>query len=86
LTITAAVRGSYPHELSATAQTIVRLAKPADQPYETGFNAEYLVEALKTFGGRGSNGAVSICSHGLGSPHVLKCDSHETYVLMPMRV
>ena len=51
-----------------------------------GFNADYLLEAIKTFGGRGSNGPVSICSHELGAPHVLACDSHETYVLMPMRV
>jgi hypothetical protein len=85
LTFTASVKGSYPHDLSATAQTIVKLAQPAE-PYETGFNAEYLVEALKTFGGRGSNVLVSICSHGLGSPHLLACDAHENYVLMPMRV
>jgi hypothetical protein len=72
--------------VAATAQCVVRLAQPVDQPYETGFNAEYLLEAVKTFGNRRSTGLVSICAHGLGSPHVLACDSHETYVLMPMRV
>jgi DNA polymerase III sliding clamp (beta) subunit (PCNA family) len=86
LTVTATVRGTYPHDLSATAQTVVRLAQPADEPYETGFNADYLLEALKTFGGRGSKGPVSICSHDLGAPHLLACDAHATYVLMPMRV
>jgi DNA polymerase-3 subunit beta len=85
LTLTAAVKESYPHDLSATAQTVVRLAEPAEA-YETGFSAEYLLEALKTFGGRGSNAVMSICSHDLGAPHVLASDSHETYVLMPMRV
>jgi DNA polymerase-3 subunit beta len=86
LTITATVKESYPHDLSATAQTVVRLAQPADEPYETGFNAEYLLDALKTFGGRGSNGLVSLCGHDLGAPHMLACDAHENYVLMPMRV
>jgi DNA polymerase-3 subunit beta len=85
LTLAATVKQTYPHELAATAQTVVTLAQPGE-PYETGFNAEYLIEALKTFGGRGSNAPVSICSHGLGSPHLLRCDAHETYVLMPMRV
>jgi hypothetical protein len=37
-------------------------------------------------GDRRSAAVVSICSHDLGSPHVISCDSHETYVLMPMRV
>jgi DNA polymerase-3 subunit beta len=86
LTFTAVVKETYRRDLSATAQSVARLAEPADEPYEAGFNAEYLLEALKTFGGRGSNGPVSICSHGLGSPHLLDCDAHETYALMPMRV
>ena len=86
LTLTATVNETYPHGLSATARTVVKLAQPADEPYETGFNAEYLVEAIKTFGGRGSNGPVSICSHDLGSPHLLAGDAHETYVIMPMWV
>jgi len=64
---------------------MVKLAEPAEE-YETGFNAEYLLEALRTFGGRRSSAAVTICGHDLGSPHVIACDSHETYVLMPMRV
>jgi DNA polymerase III subunit beta len=85
LTLSAAIKESYPNDVSATAQTMAKLAEMAE-PYETGFNAEYLLEALRTFGGRGSNGPVSICSHDLGAPHVLACDSHETYVLMPMRV
>jgi len=85
LTLTAVVKETYPHELSATAQTVVKLVQPAE-PYGTGFNADYLLEALRTVGGRASNGPVSICSHGLGSPHLLSCDSHETYVIMPMRV
>jgi DNA polymerase III sliding clamp (beta) subunit (PCNA family) len=63
----------------------VKLAAPAE-PYETGFNADYLLEALKTFGGRRSTAVVSIRSHDVGSPHILACDSHETYVLMPTRV
>jgi DNA polymerase-3 subunit beta len=86
LTLTAAVKESYPRDLSATAQAVVRLAQPGDEPYETGFNADYLVEAIKTFSGRGSNGPVSICSQGLGSTHLLACDPHETYAIMPMRV
>jgi DNA polymerase III subunit beta len=85
LTLSAVVKETYPHDLSATAQTVVKLAQPAE-PYGTGFNADYLLEALKTFGGGGSNGPVSISSHDFGSPHVLACDAHETYVLMPMRV
>jgi DNA polymerase-3 subunit beta len=85
LTLSAAIRESYPNDVSAMAQSVVKLAERAE-PYETGFNAEYLWEALRTFGGRGSNGPVSICSHDLGAPHVLACDSHETYVIMPMRV
>ena len=67
---------------------MVKLAQPADQPYETGFNAEYLLEALKTFSDRRqrSPAVVSICGHDLGSPHLIACDGHETYVLVPMRV
>jgi len=86
LTLTAVVRETYPHGLSAIAQTVARLTQPTHEPYETGFNADYLLEALRSFGGRGSNGAVSVCSHGIGSPHLLAGDAHETYVLMPMRV
>jgi hypothetical protein len=83
LTLTATVNETYPHGLSATARTVVKLAQPADEPYEIGFNADYLLEVLKSFGGRGS---VSICAHDLASPHVLASDAHETYVLMPMKV
>jgi hypothetical protein len=56
--------------------------------FETGFNADYLLEALRTFGDRcrQSHAVVSICSHDLGSPHVIACGGHETYVLIPMRV
>jgi DNA polymerase III sliding clamp (beta) subunit (PCNA family) len=85
LTLSALIKEDYPNDLSATAQSVVKLDEPAE-PYETGFNAEYLLEALKTFGGRQSTALVSICAHDLGSPHMLTCDSHETYVLMPMRV
>lgn len=85
LTLSAAIKESYPYDVAATAQSAVKLAQPADH-YETGFNAEYLLEAVKTFGDRRSAAVVSICSHDLGSPHVISCDSHETYVLMPMRV
>jgi DNA polymerase-3 subunit beta len=85
LTLSAAIRESYPNDVSATAQTMVKLAEMAE-PYETGFNAEYLWEALKTFGGRRSTEVASIRGHDLGAPHVIECDSHETYVLMPMRV
>jgi hypothetical protein len=35
------------------------------QANQTGFNAEYLLEALRTFGGRGSNAWVSLCGHDL---------------------
>ena len=85
LTLSATIKESYPYDVAATAQSVVRLAQPAEL-YETGFNAEYLLEALKTFGRNRSAAIVSICSHDLGSPHVIACDSHETYVLMPMRV
>ena len=85
LTLSATIKESYPYDVAATAQSVVKLAQPAEQ-YETGFNAEYLLEALKTFGERRSTTMVSICSHDLGSPYVIACDSHETYVLMPMRV
>jgi DNA polymerase III subunit beta len=85
LTLSATIRESYPYDVTETAQSTVKLARRADQ-YETGFNAEYLLEAVKTFGDRRSAAVVSIYSHDLGSPHVISCDSHETYVLMPMRV
>jgi DNA polymerase-3 subunit beta len=85
LTLTAAFKESYPHEATGTAESVVKLAERAE-PYEAGFNAEYLLEALKTFGGRRSTATVSICSHGFGSPHVIACDNHESYVLMPMRM
>jgi DNA polymerase-3 subunit beta len=86
LTLSATAKGSYPHDIAATAQTVVKLAEPADQTYETGFNADYLLEALKTFGCGRSAAVVSIGAHDFGSPHVLACDNHESYVLMPMRV
>jgi DNA polymerase-3 subunit beta len=86
LTLAATVKQTYPHDLTATAQTVVRLAQPADEPYETGFNADYLLEALKTFGGGQSAAMLSIRAHHFAAPHVLACVSHETYVLMPMRV
>lgn len=88
LTLSVNVKASCPYDVAATAQTVVKLAQPADQPYETGFNAQYLLEALRTFSDRSGRwpAVVSICSHDLGSPHVIACDSHETYVLMPMRV
>lgn len=85
LTLSATIKESYPHDVAATAQSAVKLAQPADS-YETGFDAEYLLEAVKTFGDRRSAAVVPICSHDLGSPHVISCDSHETYVLMPLRV
>jgi DNA polymerase III sliding clamp (beta) subunit (PCNA family) len=84
VTLCATIKESYPYDVAATAQGVVKLAQPAED-YDTGFNADYLLEALKTFGRR-STAMVSICSHDLGSPHVISCDSHETYVLMPMRV
>jgi DNA polymerase-3 subunit beta len=88
LMLSAGVKATYPCDVAARAQTVVKLAERADEPYETGFNAEYLLEALRTFSDRcrRSPAVVSICSHDLGSPHVIACDSHETYVLMPMRV
>jgi hypothetical protein len=64
----------------------VRLGASAE-PYETGFNTDYLLQALRTFSDQPrSLGAVSFSGHDLGSPHVLSCDIHETYLLMPMRV
>jgi DNA polymerase III subunit beta len=88
LTLAVNVTATYPYDLAATMGATVKLSDRVPQPYETGFNAEYLLEALKTFGDRyqRSPAVVSICSHDLGSPHVIACDSHETYVLMPMRV
>ncbi len=88
LTLSATIKESYPREATGRAQTVVKLAQPADEPYETGFNAEYLLEALRSFGDRSgrSPAIVSICGHNLGAPHVLGCDTHETYVIMPMRV
>ena len=83
--LSATIKESYAYDLAATAQSVVKLAQPMER-YETGFNAEYLLEALKTFGRNRSAAIVSICSHDLGSPHVIACDIHETYVLMPMRV
>jgi DNA polymerase III subunit beta len=85
LTLSLNVKTNYPYEVAATAQTVVKLAQSADEPYETGFMADQLLEALKTFSNL-SSAVVSICSHDFGSPHVIACDSHETYVLMPMRV
>jgi hypothetical protein len=76
--------------LRPTARRAVKLAVAGEALTLTAtLNETYphdLLEALKTFGGRESNGPVSICAHDLGAPHVLACASHETYVLMPMRV
>ena len=66
LTLGASIRQSYPSGVTASAESAVRLAEPASEPYEIGFNAEYLLEALKTFGRRGSPAMLSICAHDLG--------------------
>ncbi len=88
LTLSADVKAGHPGEMAATAQAVIKLCEPAGRPYETGFNAEYLLEAVKTFGDRRcrSTGVVSICGHSPGAPHVLACDDHETFVVMPTRV
>jgi len=88
LTLSVTVQSAYSNEVGGKAEAVVKLSQPVNQPYETGFNAEFLVDALRTFSNRRhrSPAVVSICGNDAGAPHLIECDRHETYVLMPMRV